>query len=39
MVLGNDKHEEPLMLPLEFFLENSPAGLPVSIYFLVMRER
>jgi hypothetical protein len=37
MVLGNDKHEEPLMLPLEVFLENSPAGLP--IYFSVMRER
>jgi hypothetical protein len=39
MLLGNDKHEEALVLPLEFFLENSPAGPPVSIYFSVMRER
>jgi hypothetical protein len=33
MLLGNDKHEEPLTLRPEFVLEKSPAGLPSSIYF------
>jgi hypothetical protein len=27
MLLGNDKHEEPLTLHPEFVLEKSPAGL------------
>jgi hypothetical protein len=38
MLLGNDKHEEPLMLPWSSFWRTLLQGSPASIYFSVTRE-
>jgi hypothetical protein len=38
MLLGNDKHEEPLVLPQELVLENSPERLARLDLIWVTRE-